>query len=241
VSFLESRVLAGCRHGFGTRTSSEPAALLRPRQVHGSSVWVLEEVAVRPAEGGAAGVEADAIVSIRAATPVGVVTADCVPILVATGCGRAVAAVHAGWRGLAAGVIEAAARELRAAAARIGAGGALRAAVGPRIDRCCYEVDAPVIEPLRARFGERLDAALEPSRPAHARLDLGLLAQEALLRAGLEERHLEVLADVCTACSGGRFHSYRRDGPGAGRLVHFIEPREASLPAGGRRSRPGRA
>src|SRR5690606_9776250 len=90
----------GVAHGFGTRAATPPAALVRPRQVHGARVVVLTEAGALPEALG----EADAVVSERASLPIGVVTADCLPILVATPAGR-VAAVHAGWRGLAAGVI----------------------------------------------------------------------------------------------------------------------------------------
>jgi copper oxidase (laccase) domain-containing protein len=127
--------------------------------------------------------------------------------------------VHAGWRGFAAGVIESALAEL----ARAAPGAAIGAAIGPSIGGCCYEVDAPVLEPLRARCGALLDSALAPARPGHARLDLGLLAQLALARAGVAPHAIGVAARLCTRCDAERFHSHRRDGAAAGRLVHWIE------------------
>jgi copper oxidase (laccase) domain-containing protein len=103
------------------------------------------------------------------------------------------------------------------------------AALGPHVGPCCYEVDAPVVEALRVRFASDLDDALRPTRPAHWRLDLGRLARRACERAGLDPARVGVLPDSCTACDPERFHSHRRDGPGAGRLVHFVvagaEPR----------------
>jgi hypothetical protein len=155
---------------------------------------------------------------------VGVVTADCVPFLVATDTGSAVAAIHAGWRGLAAGVVAAGIEALRAEAA-----GAPRlvAAIGPHIGACCYEVDEPVLEALAPAFGPQLAAALRPGRPAHAWLDLGQLARSALLRAGLAPDALGALPRACTRCHPERFHSYRRDGVSAGRLYHFIAARGA--------------
>jgi copper oxidase (laccase) domain-containing protein len=141
-----------------------------------------------------------------------------VPILLAAPGARVVAAVHAGWRGLAAGVVEAALCELAAAGARPEA---LVAAVGPHIGACCYEVDEPVLGPLRARFGGRLDAATRATRPGHARLDLGALVREDLLRA-LAPEAVGAFPGACTRCDAERFESHRRDGARAGRMVHWV-------------------
>jgi YfiH family protein len=170
----------------------------------------------------AAPAEADAIVSTEPARPVGVATADCLPILLAARGGEAVAAVHAGWRGLARGVIPAAVAALGRVA---GASAGLVAVLGPHIGPCCYEVDEPVLGPLRERFGAGLGPALRPGRPAHAWLDLGLLGRAALLEAGLAAEDVGFLPDTCTRCDSRRFHSFRRDGPRAGRLLHFAAAR----------------
>jgi hypothetical protein len=210
ASFLRDSVLAagGLTHGFGMRTSLEPA-LRRPRQVHGARVvW-----ASAANELG----DADAVLTRERGVRVGVFTADCVPILVAAG--DVVGAVHAGWRGFAAGVIESALAELSSAVP----GAQIAAAIGPCIGGCCYEVDAPVLEPLRARYGALVELALAPSRPAHARLDLGALAQLALARAGVAPAAIGTSARLCTRCDEARFHSFRRDGAAAGRLAHWIE------------------
>jgi YfiH family protein len=209
-AFLRDPVLArrGVAHGFGLR-GSPALGLQRPRQVHGARVvW---------AEAARELGEADAVLARAPGLRIGVATADCVPILLAAG--GVVAAVHAGWRGFAAGVIENAFAELGRAAP----GAEVAAAIGPSIGGCCYEVDAPVLEPLRARCGALLDAALAPARPGHARLDLGLLAQLALARAGIAPAAIGVTARQCTRCDAQRFHSHRRDGAAAGRLVHWIE------------------
>jgi YfiH family protein len=201
----------GVGHGFGTRGDAPPPGLLRPRQVHGVRVVQAQECAP--------GIDADAVVT-RAAQPIGVVTADCIPVLAATADGRAVAAIHAGWRGLAAGVIEAGIDALR----REAPSQPLRAVVGPHIGPCCYEIDAPVLNALR-HFDADLDAAATHSRPGHHLLDLGALARAALLRAGVSPREIGALSSSCTSCDVERFHSYRRDGPRAGRLVHWIAVR----------------
>ena len=200
------------RHGFGTRDARLPDGVVRPTQVHGV-------VVARASEGVATPAEADAILSNDDLSPVGIVTADCVPILLASQDGCAVAAVHAGWRGLAAGVIEAGVARLQRLA---GVGSNLVGVVGPHIGACCYEVDLPVIESLRRRFGDDLDTAARPGRREHWMLDLGRLVDVDLARSGLAAQSRGRIRDACTHCDAARFHSYRRDGERAGRLLHWI-------------------
>ena len=206
----------GVRHGFGVRGSAAPAGCLRPRQVHGATAVMAE--ACRP-PGPAP--EADAVIATTRGVVVGVVTADCVPILLATEQGEGVAAVHAGWRGLACGVVGAGVLELARASGATPAG--IAAAIGPHIGHCCYEVDAPVLDAIAARLGPAALAHATPVRPDHWLLDLGALATLALVRAGVPPPAIGNAAACCTACDPERFHSHRRDGPAAGRLVHFVE------------------
>jgi len=204
-------------HGFGVRDAVPPGDLLCPKQVHGVAVATASDCAgpERP--------EADAVVSAEAGVRVAVVTADCVPILLASDDGRAVAAIHAGWRGLAAGVVEAGAERLAALAG----GRPLVAVIGPHIGPCCYEVDGPVIDAMSRRRAASFAASSTPGRPGRVLLDLGRLARAALLSAGLAPGDVALLSDACTRCDPLRFHSYRRDGPRAGRLTHYIAAREA--------------
>ena len=203
----------GIAHGFGTREAPVPAGLRRPRQVHGARVLRVEE------PGPELLAEADAVLCRVPGLPVGVVTADCIPILAASRSGRVVAAIHAGWRGLAAGVIGQALAALRAAAA----GEELVAALGPHVGPCCYEVDEPVLRALDGCFPELRARATRRSRRGHVWLDLGLVARAQLQRAGVANP--TPLAEVCTACHPERFFSVRREGPDTGRLVHWIAAR----------------
>jgi YfiH family protein len=215
-------LLADCGvvHGFGVRGAPEPADCVRPRQVHGARVMTVRAGATVTSE------EADAVVSQVAGLHVGIVTADCVPVLVAESGGQRVAAIHAGWRGLAKGVVQEALQTL----VRAGASPPqLRAVVGPCIGVCCYEVDAPVLSALRARFGADMEPALRPTRPGHALLDLGRLVRVELIAAGLEPAAVAAVEGACTRCDATRFHSYRRDGAQAGRLLHAISA--AAAPA----------
>ncbi|NNL67317.1 MAG: polyphenol oxidase family protein [Myxococcales bacterium] len=205
----------GVTHGFGLRDAAAPGGLLRPRQVHGTTV--------HHARGGAresAAVEADAIACQTPGATVGIVTADCVPLLLAEAGGAWVAAVHAGWRGLTAGIGAATVAWL---AERGATPERLRAAIGPHVGPCCYEVDAPVLAAVEARFGATgLAEASRAGRSGHAWLDLGALMTQELLAAGIPAGAIGAAAVACTACDSERFHSYRRDGPRSGRLHHWI-------------------
>ncbi len=212
---LTDPVLSRVHHGFGTRDAPVPEGFVRPHQVHGAAV--VEAAACRDAEGP---YDADAIVSAVPGLAVAVVTADCVPVLLAAPGGTAVAAVHAGWRGLAAGVVTAAVEALARAS---GAGPPeLVAAIGPHIGPCCYEVDEPVLEALERTHGRAARDAARPARQGHAFLDLGSLARAALLGAGLAGAAVGGAAAACTSCDPERFHSHRRDGARAGRLLHHV-------------------
>lgn len=215
---LEHPLLASCGvvHGFGVRGSAAPAGCVRPLQRHGTRVMVAHPGAGEAAE------EADAVVSSVPGLAVAVVTADCVPILLADCQGAHVAAIHAGWRGLAAGVVAEGVRALvrsGAAAPRI------RGVIGPHIGPCCYEVDDPVASALRERFASAAGSALRPARPGHFMLDLAALVRDDCLREGLSPDSLAAVEGACTRCDAERFHSYRRDGARAGRLLHFVAAR----------------
>jgi hypothetical protein len=126
-------------------------------------------------------------------------TADCLPV--ALGANGVVAMVHAGWRGLAAGVLEEGVRALR----ELDGDGDLVAVIGPGAGPCCYEVG----EEVHAAFGGAHGIGSPPSR----RIDLKAIARDRLLVAGVSE-----VRDVaaCTICDE-RFFSYRREGARAGR------------------------
>lgn len=200
------------RHGFGQIGSQVPESTVFSEQVHGVEVIDVDDL---PDPGRS---RADALFTGSPGRSVGIVTADCVPILVAACDTSVVAAVHAGWRGLAAGVIEAA-----LAAIRTRAGGAeLAAAVGPAARACCYEVDEPVRAALAERYAAHLEEVLVVGRPDRYQLDLPQLATRVLAQNGLSKDRIGVQNRVCTICDPIRFESYRRDGAAAGRLRHFI-------------------
>ena len=148
--------------------------------------------------------EADALLEDRPGAVVAVKTADCIPVLLADERRHAVAAVHAGWRGTAAGI---AARAVEAMTARFGSNPAdLHAAVGPGIGACCYEVGPEVA----AQFG------LE----GRVHLDLPAENRRQLANSGIPTGRIYV-SGLCTMCRP-EFHSFRRDREAAGRMYSFI-------------------
>lgn len=195
ASVIDDALAAGRESALADRSPAPPCWL---QQVHGSAVVDLSRWRK--------GARADAAWTDRDDRVAAVRTADCLPILMADVAGGCVAAVHAGWRGLAAGVIEAATAGLPVAAERI------RAWIGPRICADCYEVGADVRQAFPDHAG-----AFEPARPGHWLADLPAIAIARLRRAGVAD-----VADsgICTACDPA-LPSFRRDGTPA-RLATLI-------------------
>jgi hypothetical protein len=192
-------------HGFGLRDSELPAGVRTVKQIHSSIVLdaALDTSTEAP--------EGDALLSDRAGIRVGVKTADCVPILLVDPSIPAVAAIHAGWRGSAENIVAAAVRELTARWKT--RPGHLRAAIGPSIGVCCYEVGPEVAR----RFETWNPKMGQAQGPVH--LDLPAI-NEAQLRAAS-------VADIwksgeCTFCLPARFFSFRREREQAGRMLSFI-------------------
>ena len=178
------------------------------RQVHGNDVHVVRGVKRPdvPAVG-------DASVTRIPRTAVAIKAADCVPVLLADPVSGAVAGAHAGWRGTLVGVVEAAARVL---AAESGAPPSrLKAAIGPAIRACCFEVGPEVVSAFREKGYEVDRLTLRPQAEGRPHLDLVLANRLQLLAAGLPGHAIEDAA-LCTRCQPA-FHSYRREGPGVGR------------------------
>lgn len=180
-------------------------------QVHGDAVLKVDEAP--ESEALKARGEADALWTSRAGAAVGIRTADCVPILIADPEGRRVAAVHSGWRGtdlrITARAVEALVRE-GARPER------LVAAVGPAIQRCCYEVSEELALRFRARFGDEVVA----HDGGRWRLDLARAVKQTLRQVGVPEDRIDVLPE-CTACDAERFFSHRRDKGVTGRHLSF--------------------
>jgi len=201
----EAPPAVGARRAAFLRACGVAAPPLVLRQVHGANV-------VRAAEvGPEATPEGDAAVWFRGEAQgraPAVRTADCVPVLLADRRGRGVAAVHAGWRGVAAGIAGAA---VRALAQRGIPPADLVAALGPAILDCCYTVGPDVLEAV----------GLPGEGPG--RLDLHARLRAQLCGEGMGEAAIHA-APWCTRCHPELFFSYRREREGAGRQMAVIGP-----------------
>jgi polyphenol oxidase len=186
-------------HAFGTALAQPGGILHELKQVHSAVVVTCAEWRE--------GLEADALVATQAGIGIAVKSADCLPILLADPEKRAVAAVHAGWRGCAAGV---AIRTVERMVASIGSRPErLLAAFGPSIRACCFEVGPEVGQQFSPWLPERSDL------DSKTHIDLPKICHRQLIAAGLQAGHIASLAP-CTVCGGGlavpqEFHSWRRD------------------------------
>lgn len=191
-----------------------PGDLLRARQVHGCGLRVVADANAREPQL----MDADAIVSIVGGTACAVQVADCVPILIGSD-DSGVAAVHAGWRGTAAGIAGVAVNALE----RLGATPeSLIAAIGPSIRACCYQIDARVRGAFAAStVWEAAEPAFTPDGPGHWRLDVAAINRRLLEAAGVPSGQI-FDSGLCTGCDLERFYSYRVEGAGTGRLVAGI-------------------
>jgi purine-nucleoside/S-methyl-5'-thioadenosine phosphorylase / adenosine deaminase len=193
----------------------KPAGLVRLRQVHGIGVTNVQTFEAWQSYD--RWPEADIATTRDPSVAVSVRAADCVPVLLADSDGGGVAAVHAGWRGTAAGaVIEA----VSALAQTIGAKPKnVVAAIGPSIGPCCYTVG----EDLIAKFARHPEASTWFVRREGLRLDLWRATRDQLLRAGIAPDRIHA-CELCTFDHPALFPSYRRDRDAAGRLVAAVRP-----------------
>jgi YfiH family protein len=198
-------------HGFGLRDSSYPVPITTVQQIHSGLVVEATQPSVEPIA------EADGIVTRRAGLLIGVRTADCVPILIADERTRAVACIHAGWRGTACNIAIAG---VNAMISRFGSHPAdLRAAIGPAIGPCCYEVGGEVARRFQAWNPGLADVEMLPHVDTPTHIDLPAINEKQLKVAGVKDIWQ---AHECTFCAHGRFFSFRRERENAGRMLSFI-------------------
>jgi polyphenol oxidase len=188
------------RHGFGTRLSSNwpPSnGLAFAKQIHSDRV-------LKVGSPGPQG-DGDALISNRPGLALTIRTADCLPILMADPKHRAVAAIHAGWRGV---VSKIAPKTVEAMTQEFGTRpGDLIVAIGPGIGPCCFEVGPEV--------------AVQFGLAGRTKVDLVSTVCQQLGRNGVEQEQISI-AGLCSYCDSQLFESYRRDREAAGRMVTLV-------------------
>ena len=223
-------------HGFGTRLwKPDPLTMATMHQVHSNSVLAVD----RPGPAG----EGDALITCMRGLILSIKTADCYPILIADPRTRSIAAIHAGWRGTAGRIV---AETVARMQADFGASpGDLHAAIGPGIGICCYEVGEEVARHFQSESERSGPAPLAHARgsaapdgtgtvsersksgimrsgsPVRRNIDLAAINRHQLVESGVPAGQIH-LAGRCTFCEPDLFHSYRRDGDQAGRMISFI-------------------
>jgi YfiH family protein len=193
--------LAWLVHGFGTRLADIPerfSQLATLKQIHSATCV--------PASGrsGVLG-QGDALLEDTVGSVVAVKTADCIPILLIDDRHRAVAAVHAGWRGTVARIVERAIEGMRGRFGTLPV--EIHAAIGPGIGKCCFEVGPEVAAEFRGQ--------------GRAHIDLPEANRRQLMDAGVTPERIYT-SNLCTKCRPEEFHSFRRDKEAAGRLYSYV-------------------
>jgi polyphenol oxidase len=189
-------------HGFGTRWSQSFGScrnLATLHQIHSG------DVVDASGRTGCLG-EGDALIENTPGVIVGIKTADCIPILMVDPVHRAVAAVHAGWRGTVQKIVGNAIRQMERRFSTCAQD--LRVAIGPGIGKCCYEVGPEVMEQFREY------------NPAPDHLDLAEINRRQIAHCGVPSGQIYV-ANICTLCDPD-FHSFRRDKEQAGRMLSVV-------------------
>lgn len=196
-----------------TAAGVPPGRLARLKQVHGNRVVLLDTVPrERPT--------ADAAITASPHLALAVQVADCVPMLIADRARPAVAAVHAGWRGTAAGIAQEAVAAMRQSLGSRPED--LLVAFGPSIGACCYTV-GPELPEAFDRWPQR-DRWFSTDAEGTLRLDVSAANRDQLQDSGVRPENI-FLSGLCTATERDRFYSYRADGPGTGRMAGVIRVR----------------
>lgn len=194
---------------FGIR----PDRLVTVNQVHGETIMRVDDTNFKNMRSA----QADAMITKERALAIGVETADCVPVLLVDPAAPAIAAVHAGWRSTVRRIVQKAVQKMRI---EFGSDPSRMVAVlGPAIGPECYEVDEPVMRPVRENFSfwEEISSSRGNDKWS---LDLVTLNRVELVQSGLVESNVHSLG-LCTSCRRDLFYSFRAEGR-TGRMLSVI-------------------
>jgi purine-nucleoside/S-methyl-5'-thioadenosine phosphorylase / adenosine deaminase len=235
LSFMEwdkKENVAENRRLYQSALGAKDFTLAAMKQIHSALIRLLPAPPAQVSKGDGSATNAPGLL-------LAVETADCVPILLADPKNRAVAAVHAGWRGTLARITHKAVGRMQF---EFGSKPVdLLAAIGPSIGPCCYEVAAEFVSKFTAQFADAADYFDEPRSgeepnplqwlnmappghqppPKNVHLDLRMANRSQLLAAGLLAQNI-FTSDLCTACRTDLLFSYRKEGPISGRLLSVI-------------------
>jgi len=219
---------------FGTRSGDTEEHLLKNREIlcsafcmeedrlitldqaHGNNLLIVDEKTLDRRRGKT--LEYDGIISALPGVPLGIKTADCVPVFLADPEKRVIGAVHAGWKGASLGIVSRAADIF--VSQFFSTPTDIMAVIGPSIGPCCYEVDEPVFRHFDDNR-EKESFLTQSENEDKRMLDLPAANRSQLLDAGIPPGNI-FSADICTSCNKNTFFSHRGEGGDTGRQMSFI-------------------
>lgn len=206
---------------FCRAVGADPGALVKNHQVHSSTVRTVTRADILPAPEAPGLFEGDGLVTDVPGVCLTIFSGDCIPVLLYDPVRRAVGAVHAGWRGTAAG---AAAQAVKALVERYSCQPEnILAAIGPGIGPCCFETHGDVPDGLRAGLGPEAEGFIRPlDTPGKFSVDLKGTNARWLERAGVLPERI-ALCQACTACDLDTFWSHRVQGEARGSMAAVIQ------------------
>ena len=193
-------------HRFCAATGTDARAIVMSNQVHGKTVRVVTAADRKPDLLAPTRFEADGLATDVLGLTLCVFSADCIPVLLFDPVRRAIAAVHAGWRGTAAAIAREAVEVMGSAFGTDPAD--LRAAIGPGIGKCCFETDDDVPAAMTAALGDLAAPLMTALGGGRWQVDLKEINRAVLTDAGVDARRIDVSED-CTCCQHDRFWSHR--------------------------------
>ena len=178
------------------------------KQIHGNTVLRVGAEQAKEAYGYKELTEADGYITTEAGVPLVIFIADCIPLLLADEVNKVIAAAHCGWRGTVKNIQGIAVKEMCRAGADVSV---IRAAIGPAIGRCCFEVGAEVIEGVQELLGKEAESLYDKKENGKYMLDLKAVVKTSLEQNGLSPAHIGTVPD-CTMCMPEKYWSHRHTG-----------------------------
>ena len=201
-------------HGFGTKAYGDGRKNLRgfiqPRQTHGTTIELIDSIELAN-EYSLNPPSADGLITNISNITLSVVNADCVPIIYSDSSKGIIGITHGGWKGTLANISEIMVGKFKLMGSNARD---IKAAIGPAIGSCCYEVSGDIASKFRSNFGNSIVNSFK--------IDLTRANHISLLRAGLSPANIDH-GFFCTSCQKDEFWSYRRDGGIIGEMVTYVK------------------